>query len=240
MSIQNSHQIGNVKIMLVKGENGSSIVSITKTGTVGDVDTYTVATSDGGQYTFEVTNGSDIQSIEKTSSHGMVDTYTVTLTNGNTTTFEVTNGDNWIDNSEKTATDAFQTITGGLLKMCKVALFPVQSGSGEPSPQNVRPITGHTEVKVERCGKNIAQDVNVYSATTQYATVLYVEGELQPDTEYTFSFVTNSGNRYYTNESVFASSQTVNGSAGRVSFTARTKSDLARESGAYRDDRAQQ
>lgn len=155
MSIQNSHQIGNVKVMLVKGENGSSIVSITKTGTVGDVDTYTVATSDGGRYTFEVTNGSDIQSIEKTSSHGMVDTYTVTLTNGNTTTFEVTNGDNWIDNSEKTATDAFQTITGGLLKECKVALSPVQSGSGDPSPTNVRPITGHTQVKVLRTGKNI-------------------------------------------------------------------------------------
>ena len=37
----------------------------------------------------------------------------------------------------------------------KVTLVPVQSGSGDPSPTNVRPISGHTEVKVARCGKNM-------------------------------------------------------------------------------------
>lgn len=34
---------------------------------------------------------------------------------------------------------------------------PVQSGSGTPSPTNVRPISGHTEVNVVRTGKNLAQ-----------------------------------------------------------------------------------
>lgn len=32
---------------------------------------------------------------------------------------------------------------------------PVQEGSGEPSPENIRPIKGRDSVKVERCGENL-------------------------------------------------------------------------------------
>ena len=32
---------------------------------------------------------------------------------------------------------------------------PAQEGSGDPSPENVRPIKGRTEIKVERCGENL-------------------------------------------------------------------------------------
>lgn len=32
---------------------------------------------------------------------------------------------------------------------------PVQAGTGDPSPDNVRPITGHTEVNIQQTGKNI-------------------------------------------------------------------------------------
>lgn len=32
---------------------------------------------------------------------------------------------------------------------------PVQAGSGEPSPDNIRPISGRDSVKVERCGENL-------------------------------------------------------------------------------------
>lgn len=35
------------------------------------------------------------------------------------------------------------------------ALAPVQSGSGDPSPDNVRPISGRTSVQLTRCGKNL-------------------------------------------------------------------------------------
>lgn len=38
---------------------------------------------------------------------------------------------------------------------CSVAIEPVQSGSGDPSPDNVRPISGWTEAKVTRTGKNL-------------------------------------------------------------------------------------
>lgn len=37
----------------------------------------------------------------------------------------------------------------------KVSWEPVQAGSGEPSPDNIRPITGRDAVKVTRCGKNL-------------------------------------------------------------------------------------
>ena len=41
------------------------------------------------------------------------------------------------------------------LKSLKVSINPVQSGSGEPSPSNVRPISGWNAVNVTRCGKNL-------------------------------------------------------------------------------------
>ena len=40
-------------------------------------------------------------------------------------------------------------------KSLSVALEPIQSGSGDPSPDNVRPISGFTGVNVQRTGKNI-------------------------------------------------------------------------------------
>ena len=92
MSLQNSHQVSDVKVMLVKGADGAGIATIEKTGTSGLVDTYTITLDDGAKFTFTVTNGSNIASIEKTSTSGLTDTYTVTLTDGTTTTFEVTNG----------------------------------------------------------------------------------------------------------------------------------------------------
>ena len=99
MSRQDSKQIENVKVMLIKGDSGSSIESIEKTGSSGDVDTYTVTLTDGSKTTFNVTNGSSIASIEKTDTQGAVDTYTITLTNGDTSTFTVTNATGTIDNS---------------------------------------------------------------------------------------------------------------------------------------------
>ena len=38
---------------------------------------------------------------------------------------------------------------------CKVSWEPTQEGSGEPSPENVRPIKGRDIVTVERCGENL-------------------------------------------------------------------------------------
>lgn len=91
MSLQNSHQISEIKVLLKKGADGAGIANIELTGTSGIVDTYTITLTNGDKYTFTVTNGSSIASIEKTGTSGNVDTYTITLTNGDTYTFTVTN-----------------------------------------------------------------------------------------------------------------------------------------------------
>ena len=38
---------------------------------------------------------------------------------------------------------------------CKVSWEPTQEGTGDPSPDNVRPIKGRDSVTVERCGENL-------------------------------------------------------------------------------------
>lgn len=81
-----------VKVTMLKGERGSNIATVTKTGTSGLTDTYTITLTDGSTTTFEVTNGSSIDHIEKTSTVGSVDTYTIYLTDGTVGgTFEVNN-----------------------------------------------------------------------------------------------------------------------------------------------------
>ena len=103
MSIHNSRQIDDVKILLKTGVNGVGIVDIEKTGTQGIVDTYTITLSDGTKYTFTVTNGKGIARIEKTDTVGLVDTYTITFDDGSTSDFTITNG-NGISRIEKTGT----------------------------------------------------------------------------------------------------------------------------------------
>lgn len=89
--------------IFVAGADGRGIASITKTGTSGLVDTYTITYTDNTTSTFTVTNGAQgeqgatIASVEKTATVGKVDTYTITMTNGNTFDFEVTNGMNGVD-----------------------------------------------------------------------------------------------------------------------------------------------
>ena len=49
-----------VKTLMLKGQEGQSIKGITKTGTDGLVDTYTITLTDGTTSTFEVENGTGI------------------------------------------------------------------------------------------------------------------------------------------------------------------------------------
>ena len=61
------------------------------------------------------------------------------------------------------------------LKSCKVEFSPVQSGSGDPSPNNVRPISGRTGCNVTRCGKNrlsITANMEIKSVNTGYDNTL--------------------------------------------------------------------
>lgn len=51
---------------------------------------------------------------------------------------------------------------------------PVQEGSGDPSPDNIRPISGRDSVKVERCGENLLDVAQCRTATPSTAYGLTV------------------------------------------------------------------
>lgn len=150
-----------------KGDTGNGIQSIVKTSSSGSnpvVDTYTITYTNGQTTTFTVTNGlkgdagNSIASIELTSTSGYVKTYTITFTDGTTTTFDVTDGEvSEEDLNEKIAKILPEDSASGDIasfpdgsdlvpaRSVKVELTPIQSGSGTPSPDNVRPIYGRTE-----------------------------------------------------------------------------------------------
>ena len=53
------------------------------------------------------------------------------------------------------AISSFNDGTANPLTNLKIAINPVQAGSGDPSPSNPRPISGWTGANVTRCGKNL-------------------------------------------------------------------------------------
>ena len=57
---------------------------------------------------------------------------------------------------------------------CKVSWEPMQEGSGDPSPDNVRPIKGRDSVTVERCGENLLNIKPFDKTTTKGITYEYV------------------------------------------------------------------
>ena len=89
------------------------------------------------------------------------------------------------------------------LKSCIVRVEPVQAGSGDPSPENVRPITGWTGCEVQRTGTNI-WDEEWESGTLYYGELLANASRIRsknyipckPNTTYYFNKGVNNGNMW--------------------------------------------
>ena len=82
---------------------------------------------------------------------------------------------------------SFQDAHGGLpLKKCLVSIMPAQSGSGNPTPANVRPISGREHVKVWRFGKNFFPQADVTFNVGEGNKNVYFPHPL-PAGAYTFS-----------------------------------------------------
>lgn len=83
---------------------------------------------------------------------------------------------------------------------CKVSWEPTQEGTGDPSPENVRPISGRDSVSVERCGENLVDSHRVVDVSAPYGlTVQYVSGKItisgiysNPSATASFSFMSLS------------------------------------------------
>lgn len=83
----------------------------------------------------------------------------------------------------------------------KVALEPIQTGTGDPSPTNVRPISGHSSVTVERCGKNLYPYETIPVYTYGWYSDYSFSGTpnkvfLKGGTSYMLSFETTASSQY--------------------------------------------
>jgi len=72
----------------------------------------------------------------------------------------------------------FNTGSSVPIRKLEVSMEPVQSGSGDPSPENVRPISGWTGCNVTRTGKNLFNPSAVEDGTFDQTT-----GEKIPGTQ---------------------------------------------------------
>jgi hypothetical protein len=153
---------------------GDGVATVTKTGTSGNVDTYTM-TSDRGVTlgTFTVTNG-NVSSVNSKTGAVVLDAgdleYDASETYAAGSVGEAL-GDALSAISDlapmvmasfpqETITDeAIATFTDGAdgipVKALTVDITPVQSGSGAPSPDNVRPISGWTGCNINHPDKNL-------------------------------------------------------------------------------------
>jgi hypothetical protein len=135
------------------------------------------------------------------------------------------NAINVLDNSKApiiidSASGAIATFPDGAdglpLESLVVGIEPVQSGTGDPSPSNVRPISGFTGVNVARTGKNLLNKaagvpygiprfikfgVNQYGDTVPNKTIKLAAGT------YTFS-VSGSNSTNYESFAIFDESNT--------------------------------
>ena len=157
---------------VTNGEDGYNPVVTIATITGGHRITITDKDHPSGQH-FDVMDGSD----------GITPTVTITpITGGHNVAFDYGSGDPRntdfdvmdgevsssdlqavadakapviIDHAEGDIAAFVDGADGMPLKECVISIEPVQSGSGDPSPDNVRPISGWTGANVTRTGKNL-------------------------------------------------------------------------------------
>lgn len=59
----------------------------------------------------------------------------------------------------------FETVAESPITSASVSLSPIQSGSGDPSPDNIRPISGHSGAELYVAAEYDAEDATTYSVT---------------------------------------------------------------------------
>ena len=92
------------------------------------------------------------------------------------------------------------------IKTLSINIEPIQAGSGDPSPDNVRPISGRTSATVTRTGENLysrdngAYNVPVYAIDGSLVTYIDVNAvwiRVKPNTQYTISGSGTESRIYY-------------------------------------------
>ena len=119
-----------------------------------------------------------------------------------------------ITEPQKTVSGSVVTFSDSLpnspLLACKASIEATQSGSGTPSPDNPRPITGFSEVVITNNGKNwinLPDEVRVNRGVTYTINngVITLSGTAtSPYADYTFNFAGKRGTTYFVSGGVSA------------------------------------
>ena len=98
---------------------------------------------------------------------------------------------NLTDMVEKSGNPVQAELVGGLpFDRVATMLAPIQPGSGDPSPSNIRTISGWTGAKLTRCGKNL---LNLSGAYVNGWNITNITNGLKPNRQYVFSVVKSGG-----------------------------------------------
>lgn len=86
---------------------------------------------------------------------------------------------NLTDMVEKSGNPVQAELVGGLpFDRVATALSPIQSGSGDPSPSNIRQISGWTGAKLTRCGKNMLKNTATSQTTNGVTFTVNADGSV--------------------------------------------------------------
>ena len=85
-------------------------------------------------------------------------------------------------------------------------IFGKSKQGGTPTPSAPIDIVslgedGNTSLNIS--GANLAKEKTIIQASVQYGSILFVEADIKPNTQYAISFKGSVGNRYYFNEFLF-------------------------------------
>ena len=106
--------------------------------------------------------------------------------------------------------NSFETKRSVTIDSLKTHFLPIQEGEGDPSPDNIRPITGWNSIKIRKCGKNLAKvfgfDTSTIRSVSQTRRKTNTWGTTISETNYADELVitqdgyNNSSNvRHYSN-----------------------------------------
>lgn len=118
--------------------------------------------------------------------------------NGEDTTYVVASAPAIVETTEPADVASFSDGAEGIpVKSLIADINPVQTGSGDPSPSNVRPITGWTGMNITRTGKNLLPNKKVAFSTNTWIGTDSTSDDFYfylPVGTYTLSAVLLSGN----------------------------------------------
>lgn len=117
----------------------------------------------------------------------------------------------------------------------KASWEPTQEGTGDPSPENVRPIKGRDSVTVERCGENLIDSDRVTEVSAAYGlTAQYVSGKItisgiysNPSADAFFSFMSLSYKLPPTTKFMYSDLKTSGCTLRGIRFTNKERDKIA-------------